>query len=117
MKIRTGFVSNSSSASFLLLATTETWEKVKPTLTPLEDAIADFFEQGNIKLLGRTFMAFATYGDGGMSWVEMAMDHADFPDECAFDDDLHDKIYDAWEEVKKKILAAGDEAAGLQMYW
>jgi len=69
MKIRNGFVSNSSSSSFLLLTTAENYEKVKATLTKFQQAVAEKMKT-DLKAFGRDMVSFETWQSHGSSWSE-----------------------------------------------
>jgi len=96
MKIRNGFVSNSSSSSFLLLTTVENYERVKANLTKFQVAVAEEMKS-EVKAFGRDLVSFETWTSHSYSWTE------DFCVEGDFDEDQ-----DVWEafdafvtEVKK----------------
>jgi hypothetical protein len=96
MKIRDGFVSNSSSSSFLLLTTVENYERAKANLTKFQLAVAEKMKT-EVKVFGRDMVSFETWTNQGCSWTE------DFWVEGDFDED--EDVYDAFDvfemEVKK----------------
>jgi hypothetical protein len=49
MKIRTGFVSNSSSSSFVIFLKEKDYEEVYNELSPLEKELVDYLEPQNKK--------------------------------------------------------------------
>lgn len=119
MKKRNGFVSNSSSSSFLLVTTQENWERVKPQLTPLQLVIAENFQRDNLEVLGRTMVTFSTYEDGGGALsVDQLVDNEDLPGIDYDEDDPHDVVFRTWPDIVKKVIEiGGEEAAKIDIYY
>jgi len=61
MKIRNGFVSNSSSSSFVLTTSLDNWEKVKKEFHPYEVAVAESIMKGPDNFLGFKVVSFSTW--------------------------------------------------------
>ena len=72
MKLRQGFVSNSSSSSFVLIATKEAWEKGLENLTDFEKDILEQLEEdiSEKKVLGKDCIVFWKYNNAGWSSTE-----------------------------------------------
>lgn len=72
MKIRSGFVSNSSSSSFLVIMKKEDYQKVASTFTPVQKALANHFNITEKKILDTDCVIYKnTYGNYGYSeWLE-----------------------------------------------
>lgn len=64
MKIRQGFVSNSSSSSFVLLVSIEEYQKVKATKNPLLQVIMDTV-MTKTDVLGKKCMMYEYFSDIG----------------------------------------------------
>ena len=69
MKIRNGFVSNSSSSSFLLISTVENYEQVKAALTKFQQAVAEQMKT-EVNVFGKDMVSFETWESHGASWAE-----------------------------------------------
>lgn len=69
MKIRQGYVSNSSSSSFLLLTTKENHDKVYENLDDFSKRVIDrqIFEK---EVFGQKCVGYETYYNQGYSWIE-----------------------------------------------
>jgi len=66
MKIRTGFVSNSSSSSFMVMTTKENHEKAMKNLHPFIQAVMSAVEpKEETKLFGKEIIAFGYNSDMG----------------------------------------------------
>ena len=96
MKIRNGFVSNSSSSSFLLLTTVENYERAKATLTKFQQAVAEQMKS-EVKVFGRDMVSFETWHNQGASWTE------DFWVEGDFDEDESQDTYDAFDALETAV--------------
>lgn len=110
MKIRTCFVSNSSSSSFLILVKKALHEKLKKTLHPYVIAVMEAVG-GEVKekCFGNVVMAFCNNmdrsGEGSLEWISV-----DYEDDVPINEEGYNKgdkmsKWDAWEiyeeEVKK----------------
>jgi hypothetical protein len=69
MKIRLGFVSNSSSSSFVLIVDKELHDKVRETLPPIVQEVVDFAMEEKV-VFGRRMMVYHDLNTmGGYSYV------------------------------------------------
>jgi len=77
MKIRSGFVSNSSSSSFVMIVKKEAYENVFSNLSKLEQKLAeDLFKETNV--FGELCMLIEEYSDmGGEGTIEWTIDNFD----------------------------------------
>jgi hypothetical protein len=69
MKIRTGFVSNSSSSSFVLFVLKDDYDKVVKSLSKLEKDILSYTNPQNIKAFGKQLVKLG-YVSGNYSTYE-----------------------------------------------
>jgi len=106
MKVRIGFVSNSSSSSFVLIASLENWKAVKKDLHPYYIAVAESIMGKPKEFLGQLVVAFGTYSNQGGDWSEEMDVDVEPPDEK---DRWGDQIgpSTAFEAVTKALEANG----------
>ena len=105
MKIRTDFVTNSSSSSFIILTTRENYYKVLEDLHPAYQALAKHMFKSTTAF-GKKCMTASTMDGNGWSWSEFFdFDYSgDYPDDIDPDDF-------PWQGFDKicKLLEEGDE--------
>lgn len=110
MKVRQGFVSNSSSSSFVILLDREIYDKVRPTLDPFD---AFFVNEAfsSDKFLGKECLSFGEmsvqdysyWSDCGMSeLIEKAEENdIDIPEGYLSTGEVNDRVSKAMEEESK----------------
>lgn len=108
MKIRSGFVSNSSSSSFVLLVNKNSFdEEIGPTLTKSEKGFVDqIFNEANV--FGTECYLISGFNtNGGGSWLEYIEFECDLSgdekDEDDEDYEEQDSAYEVWDALEEKI--------------
>ena len=128
MKTRTGFVSNSSSSSFVLITTKENHDKAMEKLSPYEKAVIKaIMEPDNV--FGRKCMVGGEYSDNGgggnLDYLEIEYEDEDKAedenaDENADEDtDENDENnpYDAWEKYRNEVKKDRKSVFTYSMDW
>jgi hypothetical protein len=117
MKIRTGFVSNSSSSSFLVIATMANHTKAMAALDEFkQDVVCKVMKTdtvfGQQMMVGQTYDAHGegTFDNMVRNWTECDIegDDAEDPD-FDFQDEAYRRVYDAWNEYLGELNKNPDE--------
>lgn len=107
MKIRTGFVSNSSSSSFVLVATKEAVEAVFKKTSLYVEAVAKHIKT-ETEFLGKEVCVFNGTMGNCSSWDDFDEDSIPMPE----DEDFNG-TYDAWETFTELLK---EETKGDMIY-
>ena len=105
MKTRSGFVANSSSSAFVLAMPTEIWEKVLPTLSPFDQAVAKALVDEGFGF-GQNLKVIEEFTDAGSSDLDYLEIDFDYP-EGDYDEDDEYSIYEAFSRIVEAFENAG----------
>jgi len=111
MKLRTSFVTNSSSSSFVLIVTKDIHETVMTMLSDYEKFVISKLLSSNDNFAGIDCVVFSQYdsqGCGTFEYLEEDEDWSDFKEEKE-KESLYD-VFDKYETlVKEEIKKSGNE--------
>ena len=107
MKIRNGFVSNSSSSSFVIFVKKDVSDAIKEECTTFQKMVMEYVESGPMTFCGVELMKYS-YFTGNVSTFEFLAEEVDLskiPD----DEDM-DSVYDVWDSIEQKLKErSGDD--------
>lgn len=105
MKTRQGFVSNSSTSSFICVTTKELHKQVMKELDPFEKAVIKAFNPSETKCFGREAIEIGYVDDAGGCFFEYFEVDFDIPEDEEDEDKYRDyaAILDKYCEVARKI--------------
>jgi len=106
MKIRKGFVSNSSSSSFVLYATKENYDKMMQELNAFERDVAEHMKTSEEKFMGIDVVSFSDFSDMGGN-CSLDNFESDNYQESEDDDSFWEARYEAWEKIQKMLSKEG----------
>ena len=108
MKIRTGFVSNSSSSSFVITTTKKAYDRFLSTASEYEKAVLNALESDTAKLDGVDVVSFSCYSDcGGGGTFDSINENVD-PEEYGIvtseDENDNMEAYNIFERFQASLL-------------
>jgi hypothetical protein len=113
MKVRNGFVSNSSSSSFVLITTKENYDKVLEDATPLQKFLAGAAGFEKKTAFGKDCLLFSEAGSDDYSFYsELAIDEKLLPRSDYGEDDYRksDDIHEAWVKFTQALCKNSNES-------
>jgi hypothetical protein len=119
MKIRSGFVSNSSSSSFVLFTSKENYDKVYKEFDALEKAVADYVSSNGgtfngIPLIKLGYISgnYDSFEDWEPKFSKKDKDQLkkdwDIDDDDHFEDELSERLCEVRENIETKLKKSGD---------
>lgn len=112
MKVRQGFVSNSSSSSFVIFASKEVFDAVLADLNDLQKKVANLFISESETFLGREVMSYSyCSGNNGDYYYEQVEEVVNSQDENGDDENesLDEMVDFAFDEFEKLIEGKAKE--------
>ena len=109
MKARHGFVSNSSSSSFVIFASAEVFNDALSQCSELEKAVAEKFLSGPENFLGRSVRSYSyCSGNIGDYYYDMVSDAVEeylekYPDAIIDRDDMNDFAFGGFEKKIEEL--------------
>lgn len=114
MKTRKGFVSNSSSSSFVIIIEKEEYERALETVHPYIKAVVLAVGMSEDKFAGKDVVIIGTWSDASGSMFDyMEVDYEGEKPESEYDDYM--RGYEAMEAFEKEI--APDKCCGMGVNW